>query len=205
MKKHIVFLLASINASVTLASDANKDRVDVVPVPTQAGKATVTSFETHDIELGLDVGILSVEDFNSNALLGVSANYFVTPKIFARVRFASSETERSNSEQNNNFNPDRRFTYGSIGVGYRLFSGYSAVHNFQRFTSGIFAVAGVDAVEFAGEDTSGYFFGATYKCLINHSLSADVNFISHVYDRDFLNVEKTTMNNEFSFGLNLRF
>jgi outer membrane beta-barrel protein len=206
MFRKVVTCLVCFNPFLSVAaSEPREDRVDVVTVPVQTGKATVTSFEAYDVEIGFDVGILSVEDFNTNAVVGLSGHFFVTPKIFARARFASSETEKSNSERSFNFNPEKRFTYGSVGLGYRLFSGYSAVHNFQRFTSGIFAVAGVDAIEFADEDATGYYFGAAYKCLINESLSADINFVNHVYDRDFLGVEKTTMNNEFSFGLNLRF
>lgn len=189
----------------SFANDNGPERVEVIPTTVPQNKAALPSLSAYDVELGVDFGTLSVEDFNTNPVVGVNLNFYITPKFFSKFKYASSDTEKSNVEQNLNFNPDRTFSYGAIGAGYQLFSGLSAVGSYQRFSSGIFAIGGIELVEFANNDTEGFFFGATYKCLINQAITFDINFLTHVFDREFLGEEKTTMNNEFSLGLNVLF
>lgn len=205
MFKRVITLALCAMITPSFASDGNPERVEVIPTTVPQNKAALPSLSAYDVELGFDFGTLSVEDFNTNPVVGVNLNFYVTPKFFGKLKYASSDTEKSNVEQNLNFNPDRTFSYGAIGAGYQLFSGSSAIGSYQRFTSGIFALAGIEFVEFANNDTEGFFVGATYKCLINESLTFDINFLTHVFDREFLGEEKTTMNNELSVGLNILF
>lgn len=78
-------------------------------------EAKTAAIDTEHFEIGVNLGLLSVEDFNTNLMTNLSFNYYFNEDIFAYLSYGTSDTAQSNAEQGQNFNPDRTFDYFSFG------------------------------------------------------------------------------------------
>ena len=79
---------------------------DIVPPNVQTKKAKPSLIDTENFELGTYLGWVSVEDFNTNALIGLNLNYHFYSGFYAQCRYGSSDTEKSSNEGTLTFNSD---------------------------------------------------------------------------------------------------
>ena len=183
----------------------SQSTIEILSPKVTVKKANKYLIDTESFEIGAYAGWLSVEDFNTNTLIGLNVNYHFDSRLFATLRYGSSETKRSPFETIGDFISDRDFTYSSFGIGLPFFSGNSSFGSKRRFASDIYGVLGAESVSFADDDNIGIYYGFTYKAVLSDRLTADVNLFNHNVKLDFLDDDKVTQNTEFSIGINMYF
>lgn len=204
MRKTLITLSAALAfTSPELFAQKRPLRIIEPQAPTEAAKSA--AIDTEHFEFGGSLGFLSVEDFNTNLLMSFSFNYYFNEKIFAYFSYGTSDTEKSNAEGQQNFNPDRTFDFFSVGGAYKVLDGRSFWGKNRKFNSGLFAIGGIEQVDFAGSTETGFMFGLSHRTVLTDYLALNIDIKDHIAPRTFLEEDKMTQNVEFSIGLSTFF
>ncbi len=187
----------------------DKQSVTIIKPSKKMTKAKSAAIDTESFELGIYLGSISIEDFGTNQLSGISFVYHINPKFIASVSYATSDISKATFEDviGSDFlsKDDRKFDITQIQAGYRLFHGRSFLNARHKYNSQLYLTAGIEDIQFAGESHTGLVIGSTYKVVATDWLTLDLNLKDHLFERDFLSDKKLTNNLEFSIGLNALF
>lgn len=196
-------------SSMEALSQEQGSRVEVVKPPERTERARRAAIDSGSFEVGLYAGALSVEDFSTQLATGLTLSYHISSRFMVQALYAQSDIERATFEEiaDGDFlsDSDRTFERMSVLAGYRLTEGRSFLGGERRFNSYIYALAGPSRVSFAGEDNTGLALGLSYKTVLHHRVTLNLDMRNITVRRSFLGDEKTTHNTELALGLNLMF
>lgn len=181
----------------------------IEPDVTQS-QARIARIDTEDFELGAFAGLLSIEDFGSNAVYGARAAYHVSELLFIEGTFGYSKAGDTLYET---LTPgvrllseaDRKYTYYDVSLGIDVLPGESYFGSGWAFTNALYLTGGIGGTSFAGDDYFTTTFGVGYRLLLNDWLAMHVDARDHIFKRDLFGENKTTNNLEFSGGLTVFF
>src|SRR5580698_1779934 len=108
----LIVVLATLPGCATVRHWFHRDQATVVipdePPPPRViepevarRKITVPKIRNRNIELGLDYGVLSIEDFGTNPSYGVTAAYHITEDFFFQGEWGRSRAGRTSFEELN--------------------------------------------------------------------------------------------------------
>ena len=166
--------------------------------------------DSENFEAGAFVGIMSIEDFGSNAVYGVRFAYHVTEGFFVETTIGQTEAGLTSFEVLSGGAPiitdsERTYTYYNLNVGYNVLPGEGFIGEVRAYNTSLYLVAGLGSTRFAGDDRFTVNFGAGYRFLLNDSVAFHVDFRDHLFDIDLLGEEKTTHNLEGHLGVTVFF
>lgn len=201
------------------ATQAQSRSVKIIEPKKTPEPAKPAMIDTERFQVGGYYGAISVEDFNTNPLLGLEATYQITPNYLLLINYAKSDVSKSTFERSQGYSfltdDQRELSYWTISGGYRLFKGRSFLGAHFKYDSDIYLIGGVGKMDFAGYNGTGISFGASYRVVFTDWLVATFDIKDHVYEqRDVFNPEsffdasgttKTNQNIEFSIGVNALF
>jgi len=183
--------------------------VTIIEPSKKVSKPTSATIEAGDFELGVYYGSLSVEDFATNPVQGISLNYHFTSKLSTQISYASSDVGRATFEDvvGGDFlsADDEEFNYIQVQAGYQVLHGRSFLGSKQRFNSYLYLYGGLESVQFARNDEIGFTFGSRYKLVVSENITLNIDLQDHFFEREFIADKKYTNNIEFSIGLNALF
>lgn len=201
--------LALLGAAPSAPALANNERVDVIKPPEQSARATRSALDDEHFEIGLSVGRLSVEDFESNTSATLSFNYYPFDRWVVQGLYGRADISRATFETvaGGNFlgEDDRVLEYQGVLGGYQVLNGRSFFGARRKFNSYLYLLAGPAQVDFAGEQNSGGIVGVSYKTVLTDWMTLNLDFRDIVAERHFLGADKTTHNLEVSIGLGVIF
>jgi outer membrane beta-barrel protein len=160
--------------------------------------------------VGVYGGLMSVEDFGTNAVAGVRVAYHVTEDLFVegvygRTKLGETSFERLSGGAEILTDDERRMTYYNVSIGYNLFPGESFLTRRSAFRGGLYLIAGGGSTEFGGDDRFTINAGLGYRLAANDWLALHVDVRDHVFKSDLLGTEQTLHNIEFTGGLTVFF
>lgn len=163
-----------------------------------------------DFEIGAYVGMMSVEDFETNASYGLRLNYHISQKLFVEGSYGSTTVGESSFEKLSGgaqiLPPDQRdLTYYDLSFGYNLLPGESFIGRNRAFSSALYLQGGVGNTNFADDSNFTVMFGGGYRMLMLSSLALHLDVRDHMFSSDLLGESKTMHNIEFSLGLSYFF
>ncbi len=169
-----------------------------------------SEIDEENFEVGLFVGVLSIEDFGSNGVYGARFAYHVTEGVFMEMALGTSkagETSYETLSGNIQILPDddRNYTYYNLSLGYNLLPGEVFISDKYAFNSQFYLIGGIGSTHFAGNDKFTVNFGAGYRLVTTDWLALHLDARDHMFNSDLLGEEKTTHNLEFHAGLTLFF
>ncbi|MBX2858579.1 MAG: outer membrane beta-barrel domain-containing protein [Cellvibrionaceae bacterium] len=202
----------STNKNTIGGINSDEDQEEIIEPEKKSTPVRSAQIDTEHFELGVFGGELNTEDFNSNPVFGISFSYHVTSNIMAQINQGSSDVDKATFEERDIIDgdgflaeSDRTFTYRSILGGYRILSGRSFLGSRLKMSSSIYLLAGLGQVEFADNESTSYELAASYRTVVTDWLTVNLDLKDHIFNRDFLNDDKTTHNVEFSLGINALF
>lgn len=200
--------LSDINNNAESTSN-NDGSVQIIDPKKDVPIAKSAAIDTEKFELGLFLGVLSVEDFNSNPVFGISFSYHLTPSILLQLNYGESEVDRATFEDiaNDDFVSDsgRTFEYYNFLAGYRVLRGRSFFGVNKKYNSDIYLLAGLGSVDFVDNAETSFVIGSSYRVVLTDWAVANFDIRGHSVDRDFLNDNKRTFNAEYLIGFNFLF
>lgn len=200
----------SVLAAETAPADKGASQQQVIQPEIERRKIDVDKIDTEDFEVGIYTGLLSVEDFGANVVIGARAAYHVTEGVFFEATYAKSDTSETSYERLSGgakllTDEERKLTYYNISLGYNLFPGETFIGKNWAFNSALYVIGGVGNTSFAGDDRFTVNFGAGYRFLATDWLAFHFDVRDHIFDIDLLGNTKTAHNLETHGGITVFF
>lgn len=166
--------------------------------------------DTEDFEVTLFAGVLSVEDFGANSVIGARLAYHINEDIFIEASLAQSQAGQTSFERLSGGTPlltssQRDITYYDISLGYNLLPGESFLTRETSFNSAIYVIAGMGNTTFAGSDKLTINIGGGFRLLATDWLALHIDVRDHIFNIDILAEDKTAHNLEVTFGVSAFF
>src|SRR5579872_3373010 len=168
-------------------SEASPPRV--IEPEVQRRKIKVPRIHSSNVELGLQYGFISIEDFGTQSTYGLSAAYHVTEDFFflgeagrAYAGRTSFETLGGNIQLLTS--AERRFTYYDLSLGYNFLPGEAYLGRGLALTSAFYLLGGIGATEFAGDTKFTVNFGAGYRVVPTDWLAVHITVQDRVFNSD---------------------
>lgn len=163
--------------------------------------------DTEDFEATVFAGMLSIEDFGVNTVVGARFAYHINEDIFIEATLAQSTAGQSSAERIGPFtlSGERDITYYNVVVGYNLLPGESFLTRNTSFNSAVYFVAGVGNTTFLSDDKLTISFGGGFRLLATDWLALHVDVRDHIFNIDVLAEDKTAHNLEVTIGVSAFF
>ena len=192
-------------------SSQDDDNAPRVIDPTvERRKIKVPRIRSANVELGLNYGALSIEDFDTNPSYGATLAYHVTEDIFLQAEYGRSKGGRTSFETLGGdiqlLTPaERHFTYYDLSMGYNFLPGEAFIGRGLALTSAFYVIGGIGGTDFAGDQKFTVNFGAGYRVLPSDWLAVHITVQDRVFQSDLLGTTKLTNNIEMRVGTTVFF
>ena len=187
------------------AQDVFEEPPDVVSPEIERRDISPAAIDTEDFEAGAYVGMLSIEDFDSDFLWGVRFAWHVTEDFFLEASYGASQGDRTSFEELSGGAPlfkdaDRDYTFYDLSVGWNALPGEIFLGD-RAFKSDLYLVLGVGGTDFLDDNWFTVNAGIGYRLLLTDSLAWRLDVRDHIFDRDTFGEDEITHNVEISTGL----
>jgi outer membrane beta-barrel protein len=170
---------------------------------------TVPKVRSRNIELGLEYGMLSIEDFGTNPVYGLTAAYHVTEDLFFQADLGRSRAGLTSFETLSGIQlltgSERRFTYYDLSLGYNFLPGEAFLGRGRAMTSAFYLLGGIGGTDFAGDTKFTANFGAGYRVVPTDWLAVHIQVQDRVFQSSLLGSAKLTNNIEAVIGTTVFF
>ncbi|WJG08759.1 outer membrane beta-barrel domain-containing protein [Aliiglaciecola sp. LCG003] len=202
-----VMLLGSASHAVAQQAEPQDTRTSTQTVfepDLQRRDINAAKIDSENFELGLFVGVLSIEDFSSNAVIGARVAYHVNEDFFVEASYAQSKAGKTSFEKLSGGAPfltedERDYTYYNLSLGYNL-NGEVFVSNDLVFNSATYFTLGAGSTDFAGDSRFTISAGAGYRLLLTDYFALHVGLKDHIFNSEIIGEEKATHNIEYGLG-----
>jgi outer membrane beta-barrel protein len=201
---------ATADSSTPAGDQTTEGAPRVIEPQVERRQVKVPSIHSSNIELGLDYGALSIEDFGTNPVYGVTAAYHITEDFFFQAEAGRSHGGLTSYEVLSGNAPlltgsERRFTYYDLSLGYNFLPGEAFIGRGVAMTSAFYLLGGIGSTDFAGDTKFTVNFGAGYRIVPRDWLAFHVTVEDLVFQSSVLGYTKLTNNLEARIGTTVFF
>ena len=173
-------------------------------------KIKVPRIRSSNVEMGLDYGALSIEDFGTHPVYGITAAYHITEDFFFQGEAGRSRGGRTSFETLGGnvqllTESERRFTYYDLSLGYNFLPGEAFIGRGIAMTSAFYLLGGIGGTDFAGDTKFTVNFGAGYRVVPADWLAVHITVQDRVFQSSLLGTTKLTNNLEARIGTTVFF
>jgi outer membrane beta-barrel protein len=166
--------------------------------------------DAEDLEIGVFVGLLSVEDFGVNPMVGARLAYHVTEDFFIEASIGRADTEPTSYERLSGSaslltDAERKYSYYNLALGYNLLPGESFIGHNRAYNSDMYVIGGIGATRFAGDNRFTWDLGAGYRVLLTDWFGLEAEVRDHMFQIDVTGIDKFTHNIEIHGGITVFF
>ncbi len=207
------FLSAALFSANAYAVEPDDDPLSIensINSPNPPREVKRADIDTENFEFGLDSGLMSIEDFETNSTVSAYLNYHVTEDFFLQARGGTSTAGESSFERLSGaaqlLDEDQRdLAFYDLSIGWNLFPGESFLLDRWAVRSSFFVVGGVGATDFAGNEAFTVNAGMGYRMIANDFMTFSVQIRDRVFETELTGTPKNTHNLEFTAGLSFFF
>lgn len=208
-----VLLALALPLSFMTGTDARADDgelEDIVGPDAERRRISLRRLRGQNVELGAFYGLLSIEDFGSNPVRGITLAYHVNEHIFLQANYAVSETRQTSYELLSGAvelltDEQRDYNYYNLSIGYNLLPGQVYLGENWTFNTHLYLLGGAGNTRFADQDFFTYNLGAGYRLFFTDWLAADLGMRGHVFTHELFGREVRVNNLEARLGLSILF
>jgi outer membrane beta-barrel protein len=200
---------ADAQASAEQSQDENAPPRVVEPEVVRR-KISVPKIRSRNVEVGLNYGELSIEDFGTHPDYGLTAAYHITEDFFFQAELGRSRAGRTSFETlGGNIQlltqSERHFTYYDLSLGYNFLPGEAFLGRGVAMTSAFYLLGGIGGTHFAGDTKFTVNFGAGYRVVPADWLAVHITVQDRVFQSNLLGTAKLTNNLEARIGTTVFF
>ncbi|MCB4434840.1 outer membrane beta-barrel domain-containing protein [Alteromonas sp. McT4-15] len=160
--------------------------------------------DSENVEIGVFAGQVSIEDFSSSSIVGVSLGYHITENIFVEATYAQADAGETSFEILSGGAPflteeEREYRYYDLSVGYN-FNGELFVTQNTVFNTDFFVTVGGGSTDFGGESQFTLSLGAGYRVLITDYFALRLDVRDRIFNSEIIGEEKDTHNIQYTLG-----
>lgn len=160
--------------------------------------------DAENFEVGLYVGIISIEDFSSSTVVGVRAAYHINEDFFVEAIYGQAKAGETSFEILSGGSPfltddERDFRYYNLSAGYNL-NGEVFVSRDLVFNSATYFTLGAGSTEFGGDEHFTVSIGGGYRLLLTDYMAVHFDVRDQIFNSEIIGKEKSTHNIEYAVG-----
>jgi len=198
------------NSGDSKASVRDADAESILDPNIERRHIKEADIDAENFEIGLYTGVLSIEDFGSDLLVGLRLDYHLSEDVFLEGSLARSEAGDTSFETLNAgvqllTDDEREYTYYQVGVGYNVLPGEAFLTENRAYNNALYLMGGAGMTDFAGDEHFTLSMGVGYRLLINDWMAVRVDMKDHIFSLDVLGENKTTHNLELTAGIGVFF
>ena len=133
LKLCLVAVAAQIGAAPLVQAATDPGLLELEPLVVrepERRKVDIDKLDTEDWEIGIFAGLMSVEDFGTDSLIGARIAYHVTEDFFVEGQYGRTDLGQTSFERLSGgaqllTDDQREMSYYNISVGYNIFPGES--------------------------------------------------------------------------------
>ncbi|MES2661774.1 MAG: outer membrane beta-barrel domain-containing protein [Pseudomonadota bacterium] len=202
------FILSCLFYSIQIfADDAENTDIDITDeARNKSAPLEVIDIPSSNVMVGAYFGMLSIEDFGVQSVLGARAGYLINENLFIEADVLDSKFNQTSFESLTNTNliadEDRIYQAYGIGLGWNILIGEAFWQKRKSIPSALHTKISVGNTKFAGDSNFTLNFAAGYQIFLSDHIGLRFETQDHIFSTDLLGVDKTTHNFQFDFGLN---
>jgi outer membrane beta-barrel protein len=194
---------AIVFAAPVWSQDAADTPPQVIEPSVERRDLDVGAIDTEDFELTGFVGIMSVEDFETNPVYGARLAYHISDALFIEGTIGQTKVGDSLAEivVGNEFFSDRNLTYYDGSLGWNILPGESFFGKDRAYNSSFYLIAGLGNTDFADDNNFTVNFGFGFKLLPTDYLAVRIEARDYLFDTELNGVDKTLNNMQGTINL----
>ena len=166
--------------------------------------------DSENFQAGIFFGMLSVEDFGTNSVAGVSFTYHITEDFFVEANYGVSETEKTSYELLSGgvellTGDERDLAYYNLALGYNLFHGQIYFSDKLTFNNDFYFLAGAGNTDFAAKDYFTMMLGAGLRFYATDWVAVELSMRGHSFEHELFGESKKITNLESRLGVSFFF
>jgi outer membrane beta-barrel protein len=169
-----------------------------------------SQIDSFDFELAIYGGVLAMEHFDTNPVVGLKIGYHVSEDFFVQGSYGKSDVGETSFEKLSGGAPllsdsERDVEYYLFSIGFNLLPGEAFLTDSTTLNTVLYISGGMGVTEFAGDDRSTIALAVGYRTIFIDGFSVDVEMRDLIFDIDIFGEDETTHNIELTLSLNLFF
>lgn len=207
-----MFSSATSAPNVTKAESFNgintalSSEIEDVPVEIERREILEDILDSENFEVGIQLGQISIEDFESNLWFSGHIAYHINEYFYAKALYGTSKAGETSFEKLVNVPPlltddQRKLNYYGLNVGYNLLPGEVFLSEKIALNSLFSIEVGGGNTEFAGNDQFTINLTANYRLYLTDWLTWDIGMSDYIFDTKITGESKTTHNLNFTTGV----
>ena len=204
-----LILMTGICFSVNALSQNSKDSVVIIEPEKTVTNVQAAAIDDEHFELGFYLGSISVEEFNTNLITGLSLTYHINSNWLTQAQYGITKVQRAAFEDTSGFiflsEDDLNYEYIRVMGGYKIIDGRSFLGKRHKFNSAVYFLAGISDIDFAGSRNQGVALGLSYRTVITDWLTMNLDINNTTVNLELFGDEKKVNNTEMNIGVNALF
>lgn len=213
-----VLLLSAAGAAAAFAPAAHAQsesdtapaaRPEVVVPEVQRRAAQPVPVTQQNVEAGLFVGTISIQDFGSVAVYGNRIAYHLSEDFFVEATYGGARAGRSNYEELAHqpllSSSQRDYRYYDLGLGWNALPGEVFLGRGRAMPGALYLTLAVGGTAFAGDQMFTTTFGVGYRLLVNDHFAVHVDARDQIYDIDVFEHNRRDQNLQLTTGVTFFF
>jgi len=206
----ITWLIAMMPATQVAAQSDDEDPTNLIEPQIERVEFDESLIDSDDFEIAVYAGYLAIEDFDTNAVVGVKLGYNVSEDFFVQASYGKGDSGETSFEKLSGGAPllsddEREIEYYLVSLGFNLFPGEAFLTDSTTFNTVLYLSAGIGNTEFAGDDRFTIAYAVGHRTLFADGFSLDIEMRDLIFEQDLFGSDETTHNIELTVALNFFF
>ncbi|WP_078084390.1 outer membrane beta-barrel domain-containing protein [Microbulbifer mangrovi] len=155
-------------------------------------------------------GIMSVEDFGSNRMIGGSLAYHINEDFFMEAAYAQTELGESSYERLSGSAPlltedERDLSLYNLSLAWNFLPGEIFILDRWALNSNLYLIGGIGNTSFADEEYFTYNVGVGVRMLTKDWLTLRFDVRDHIFEHEIFGEPVTTNNLSAQLGVSIYF
>ncbi|MCA0899910.1 MULTISPECIES: outer membrane beta-barrel domain-containing protein [Microbulbifer] len=203
-------LLAGAMSSTALAQSSG-DIDDIISPDLERREIREAKIDSEDFEFTVYLGgILSVEDFGSNSMIGGSLAYHINEDFFMEAAYGQATLGESSYERLSGSAPllsddERDLSLYNLSLAWNFLPGEIFILDKFALNSNLYLIGGAGNTNFAGEEHFTYNVGIGVRMLAQDWLALRLDVRDHIFEHEIFGEPLTTNNLSAQLGVSIYF
>ncbi|MFV8780898.1 outer membrane beta-barrel domain-containing protein [Microbulbifer sp. SA54] len=213
--RRIYVRLAGLLLAGSLSSGAlaqySQDIDEIISPDLERREIREAKIDSEDFEFTAYLGgIMSVEDFGSNALYGGSLAYHISEDFFMEAAYGQTTLGESSYERLSGSAPlltddERELSMYNLSLAWNFLPGEIFVFDDWALNSNLYLIGGIGNTSFADEEHFTYNVGAGVRVLAQDWLAVRIDVRDHIFEHEIFGEPLTTNNLSAQLGISIYF
>ncbi|MBT8152020.1 MAG: outer membrane beta-barrel domain-containing protein [Gammaproteobacteria bacterium] len=209
MANRLYRLLVAAWLPALLSGNVLAENSEVISPDLDRREVKIARIDNENIEIGLHVGLLSIEDFDSSSLFGARLAFHLNEFVFIEGSYSEAEGDQTTFEElfpsaQLISNRERKYKSWDVSLGWNLLPNETWIFG-RAFKSDVYLLTGAGRTKFGGDNWFTINLGAGFRVFLTDWMAWRFEVRDHIFNRDIFGEDDQTNNIEYSTSASIYF